>query len=254
MPNVPVTSARDTFNQIGACRVVATTNQTGTYYNGPTNSGVGATFTYANGVLTIDSVTSNLYDRILFAGQTLGYQNGIYIVTQLGTSGSPAILTRVGDFQCIEQMRLAHYTPIGAGTINAGSIWTIVEPAPAGVGVPAVSGANNINFANVAASGSGVFLSTANNLSELNNPTAQAAALENLGFHSAKAAGAGGSATVTITDARIVAASVVVASIQSSANAVTIQKVTPSAGTLTILLSADPGANVIAYHSTTAAE
>jgi hypothetical protein len=242
------------YDGLTSARVVSTTNQTGTYFNGLTNNGVGATFTYATGVLTIDGVTINVGDSVLLAGQTAAFQNGIYICTVQGLVGVAAVLQRRNDFQNVEQMRTGQFISISAGTAGAGAMYVLVEPRPAAIGNPLVANANNINFDSSDLSGGGLFLSTANNLSELANPTAQAASLTNLGFHSAKATGAGGSATVTITDARITAASVVVASIQSSANAVSIQKVTPGAGTLVILLSADPGANVLSYHSTSAVQ
>jgi hypothetical protein len=70
------------------------------------------------------------------------------------------------------------------------------------------------------------------------------------GIHAAKYTNAGGSATVSITDSAITTSSVVVAAIQSSANAVTIEKVTPGSGTLTVLCSGDPGASVISYIAT----
>lgn len=59
---------------------------------------------------------------------------------------------------------------------------------------------------------------------------------------------AGGSATVAITVTGVVTGDIVFAQIQASTNAVTVQKVTPTANTITVLLSGDPGAStVIAY-------
>lgn len=153
--------------QLAAVRLVAATNQSGTYFNGPLNNGVQSTFTYATGVLTIDSVVANLNDYILIAGQTLAYQNGIYQVTTAGAVGVSAVLQRRGDLQCIEQLRIGHYVPVGAGTVYGGSMWTLIEPKPAAIGVPIVSGANNIEFATITASGSGLFLEAANNLSDV---------------------------------------------------------------------------------------
>lgn len=246
----------NTFKQLGAVRAVANTNQAVTYFNGATNNGVGATATYATGALVIDGVTLSLNDQVLLAAQTLAYQNGIYQVTTAGATGVAAVLTRRGDFQCREQIKGGQYVPVAAGTAYAGSMWVLVEPFPAAIGVPLVSGANNIVFDSTALSGSALFLQTANNLSEISaaGAAAQGSSLTNLGIHSAKAVGAGGSASVTITDARIAAANVVVASIQASINAVTIQKVTPGAGSMTVLCSADPGANTISYIAISAAQ
>jgi hypothetical protein len=79
-------------------------------------------------------------------------------------------------------------------------------------------------------------------------------ALTALGFYAAKYTNAGGSATTTITDANIVASSIVVADWASQANAAQIEKVTPAAGSLVILSSADPGASVLNYSATPVSE
>lgn len=168
--------------QLASVRLVAATNQSGTYFNGSLNNGVGATFTYATGALTIDSVAVLLNDYVLLAGQTAAYENGIYQCTVQGATGVAAVLTRRGDFQCIEQMRGGAYVPVSAGTVYGGSVWTFIEPYPAAVGVPVVSGANNINFATITASGSSLFLQVANNLSDVASaPTS----VTNLGFSQA---------------------------------------------------------------------
>jgi hypothetical protein len=138
--------ALNASTQLAPVRLVATSNQSGSYVNGPLNNGVGATFTYATGVLTLDSVVVNLNDFILLSGQTLLYQNGIYQCTQQGATGVAAVLTRRGDFQCIEQLKIGQNVFIGAGTTNAGASAVLVEPMPAAFGNPIVSGANNIKF------------------------------------------------------------------------------------------------------------
>lgn len=116
-------------------RLVATTNQTGTYYNGPLNNGVKATFTYATGALTIDSIDVEVGDSIALVGQTNDNENGIYVCTQAGATGVSAILQRRGDMQCIEQLKAGLWTSVGAGTVSAGSIFVIAEPLPAIFGV-----------------------------------------------------------------------------------------------------------------------
>lgn len=126
-------------------RLVAASNQSGTYFNGPSNNGVGATFTYATGALTIDSVAVNVNDRILFAAQSSAWQNGIYICTQAGATGVAAILQRAEDMQSIEQTFTGQYVSVKGGTTYGGSIWTLIEPFPAALGQPIT--ANNVVFA-----------------------------------------------------------------------------------------------------------
>lgn len=79
-------------------------------------------------------------------------------------------------------------------------------------------------------------------------------ALTASGLYAAQGANAGGSATTAITDANILSTSIVTANWASSANAVSINKVTATGGTLTILSSGDPGASVLSYIATPVAE
>lgn len=153
-------SALNTFKQLGSVRVVATGNQSGTYFNGPTNNGVGATLTYATGALTIDGVSIKVGDDVLLAGQTSAYQNGIYTCITAGATGVAAVLQRRGDFQSIEQIKTGQYVPVGAGTSYAGTLWVVGENLPAAIGNPTVSGANNINFYNSTSPGNFTYPTT----------------------------------------------------------------------------------------------
>lgn len=123
------------YDGLTACRVVATSNQSGTYFNGQLNNGVGATLTYATGVLTIDSVTIVQGDSVALTAQTNGNENGIYICTVTGAVGVSAVLQRRADMQCIEQLKIGQWTTIGAGTVSAGSMFVVVEPLPAHFGI-----------------------------------------------------------------------------------------------------------------------
>lgn len=134
-----------------AVALISGTNVSSTYSNGPTNNGVGATLTVAASSLTIDSVVTVVGDRVLLAGQTSSFQNGIYQVTSIGTT---VVLTRSGDFQSIEQMQLGATVAAYAGTGNAGRTFTLISPLPGAVGVDgivfsaptaAVSGATVLN-------------------------------------------------------------------------------------------------------------
>jgi hypothetical protein len=122
------------FNDLTPARVVATSNVTGTYYNGPSNNGVGATFTVAASSLTIDGVTLIVQDRVLLQNQTSSLQNGIYIVSLIS---STVVLTRAFDQQNIEQLKGGQFVFISAGTANAGSVFALVEPLPQVIGTNA---------------------------------------------------------------------------------------------------------------------
>lgn len=120
------------YNVITPVRVVATTNVAGTYANGPANNGVGATLTVAASSLTIDSVVVAVGDRVLLQSQSSAYQNGIYVVKAIA---STVILQRSDDMQNIEQLKAGQFTIVGAGTVNQGAAFSLVEPLPQVIGV-----------------------------------------------------------------------------------------------------------------------
>ena len=131
-------------------RLASTSNVAGTYYNGPNNNGVGATLTVAASSLTIDSVVCNVGDRVLLQTQTTTYQQGVYIVESIG---STVVLQRAADQQNIEQLKAGEYVAVGAGSVNAGNFYTLVEPLPQAIGVDAIvfnadPSAGGVSFSN----------------------------------------------------------------------------------------------------------
>jgi hypothetical protein len=78
-------------------RVESPINLNATYNNG--TAGVGATLTNAGtqAALVIDGVTVNVADRVLVYEQTNQTQNGVYVVTNVGSGSTNWILTRSSD-------------------------------------------------------------------------------------------------------------------------------------------------------------
>jgi hypothetical protein len=78
-------------------RVESPINLNATYNNG--TAGVGATLTNAGtqAVLVIDGVTVSVADRVLVYQQTTQTQNGIYVVSDVGSGSTNWILTRSSD-------------------------------------------------------------------------------------------------------------------------------------------------------------
>lgn len=78
-------------------RVESPTNLNATYNNG--TAGVGATLTNAGtqAALVIDGVTVSAADRVLIYTQTTQTQNGIYVVTDVGSGSTNWVLTRSSD-------------------------------------------------------------------------------------------------------------------------------------------------------------
>ncbi len=87
----------------------------------PAGTGVGKTLTAdANGALTVDGVAVANADRILVKDQVAGDDNGIYVVTDLGSGGTPFILTRATDFDTAAEAKKGLQIPVTAGTANTG--------------------------------------------------------------------------------------------------------------------------------------
>lgn len=226
-------------------RVVSTSNVSGTYNNGITNNGVGATLTVAASSLTIDSVVVNVGDRVLLVAQTAANENGIYIVDSIG---STVVLKRSDDMNDIENMKAGLAIGIGAGTANAGSVWTLVEPLPNTFGV------SNMVWESAQAPGGGsATFSNLNVTTALNLPSAYAttlvaatdavAGITALGIkRGTTTAYAGGGTSNAFTATGLVATDIVVAQMLNSTNNVSITQAVPTANTLTIRFSADPGA------------
>jgi len=240
-------------------RVAATANVAGTYSNGPSNNGVGATLTIAASSLTVDSVVVVVSDRILLSLQTNANENGIYVVNSIS---STVVLQRAADQQNIEQLHIGQYVTAGAGTVNAGAAFVVVEPLPAHFGI------DGLVFASAVASGLGTMSTqnanavaiTGGSISGITplpvasggtNAATGPLALTSLGVKRATTAAYGGGGTSNaFTATGLAATDIVVATILASTNAVSIAKAVPTADTLTVTFSADPGAGTtVQWHA-----
>lgn len=113
-----------------AVAVVAAT--TGVLPNTPTYSngvgGIGATLTAgSNGVLTIDGYTPTINQRLLIKNQASAFQNGVYTISQLGTSLLPYILIRSLDYDQPSDINSTGAIPVINGTVNGTTQWVITS-------------------------------------------------------------------------------------------------------------------------------
>ena len=112
-----------------------------TYNNG--TSGVGATLTAnANGALTVDSTLTVVGYRVLVKNEVTQANNGVYTVTQVGSAGTPYILTRATDFDTagsgVDQIDEGDFFLVTSGTANANTAWVQQTPPPITVGTTAI--------------------------------------------------------------------------------------------------------------------
>ena len=112
-----------------------------TYNNG--TSGVGATLTgNANGALSVDSTLTVVAERILVKNEATQANNGVYVVTQVGTAGTPYILTRATDFNTVgtgvNQIDEGDFFLVTSGTANVNTAWVQQTAPPITVGTTAI--------------------------------------------------------------------------------------------------------------------
>lgn len=115
-----------------------TANLTGTYNNG--TSGVGATFTLtATGRLSFDGGNVNTNDRVLLKNQTTDLQNGIYVVTNQGSGGVSAVLTRAIDYDNGFEISNGDIVFCTLGTQNAGVTFVNTSTNPVTIGTSSIT-------------------------------------------------------------------------------------------------------------------
>ncbi len=119
-----------------SCRVGTTAALTVTYANGA--SGVGATLTNAGtqAALSIDGVALAVTNRVLVKDQASTFQNGIYVVSNIGSGATNWVLTRATDYDAPASNEVAEgsYTIVTFGTVNATNMFVETGLGPFTIG------------------------------------------------------------------------------------------------------------------------
>lgn len=119
-----------------SCRVGTTAALTVTYANGA--SGVGATLTNADtqAALEIDDIVLAVNDRVLVKDQASTFENGIYVVTNIGSGATNWVLTRSTDYDTAASNEVAEgsYTIVTYGTVNATNMFVETGLGPFTIG------------------------------------------------------------------------------------------------------------------------
>jgi hypothetical protein len=111
------------LNAHDAVSYASTANLTGTYNNG--TSGVGAKLTNSGtqAVFALDGYTFQASDvtngtRVLLKDQTFADQNGIYVITVLGSASTNWELTRASDYDTFPEVSAGDFAFVTSGTAN----------------------------------------------------------------------------------------------------------------------------------------
>ena len=95
-------------------KYASTANVAGTY-----NNGAGTITAGSNGALSIDGATPTASDRILLKNQTDATENGLYLVTTVGSGSAAYVLTRTPDADAAIEITGGAFVFVEAGTANA---------------------------------------------------------------------------------------------------------------------------------------
>lgn len=225
-----------------------------------TGTSASATFTITDPAISVNSV---VLARLQASGtsariETVLPANGSFVVT---ASVAPGAYT-LEYISILPSMPLQNAGVIAAKATVVGASATVVISnasitASSIVNVNCVSqtNASYVLTANATAGTLTIVFNTAPGASVISyTSVTPSTALTALGYYGAQYANAGGSTTITITDANITASSIVIADLASEANVASVYKVTPSASTLTLLVSADPGVSTVNYSATAVSE
>lgn len=152
-----------------SCRVGTVAALTVTYANGA--SGVGATLTNAGAqaALEIDDIVLAVNDRVLVKDQASTFENGIYVVTNIGSGATNWVLTRSTDYDTAASNEVAEgsYTIVTYGTVNATNMFVETGAGPFTIGT------TPIVFSDFSAASSitvGTGLTKVGNVISLTNP------------------------------------------------------------------------------------
>lgn len=125
-----VDAARSGLDVKQSVRLASTANVSVTYSNTGGTSARGQITAAPN---TLDGVSLAANDRILLKNQSTGAQNGIWVVTTLG-SGANGVWDRATDFDADAEVTAGAFVFVTEGTANADSGWVLTTNDPIVIG------------------------------------------------------------------------------------------------------------------------
>jgi hypothetical protein len=127
------------FTTYNSCIAATTLNLNATYNNG--TAGVGATLTNAGAQapLTLDGVNLATGDRVLIKNQSSTFQNGIYVVTTVGTLSTNWVLTRATDYNQPGEISYLGVVAITQGASQAGLVFQESSQGPFVIGTSPIT-------------------------------------------------------------------------------------------------------------------
>ena len=109
-----ISEVTTSYDVKASVKYATTANVAGTY-----NNGAGTITAGSNGAFTIDGATPSANDRVLLKNQTTATQNGLYLVTTVGSGAAAYVLTRTPDADAAIEITGGAFVFVEAGTANA---------------------------------------------------------------------------------------------------------------------------------------
>lgn len=127
------------FTTYQSCIAASTIALTATYDNG--TAGVGATLTNAGAqaAITLDGVTLAVDDRVLIKNQVSTAENGIYVVTNIGSASTNWVLTRATDYDQASEIVYLGIVLINQGASQKGIIYQEMSQGPFVIGTSPIT-------------------------------------------------------------------------------------------------------------------
>jgi hypothetical protein len=127
---------------------------------------------------SFDGITLAFADRVLYASETSTDRkyHGIYVVTNIGSAGTPWVLTRSSDSDNLtitSEVKSGLFVLVTAGTLYTGSGWVLTTANPITLNTTELdftqfSAVNNVTLANIGG-GQGIYASTVGSTYNLNS-------------------------------------------------------------------------------------
>jgi hypothetical protein len=129
---------------------------------------------------SVDGVNLSLNDRILVTGQTTGSQNGLYLVTTLG-SGSNGTWARTSDGNENGEIEAGMIVMVTEGTIYADTQWKLITDDPITIGTTALTFTQNYMANSISSGTSNVVVNSNANVTVSSAGTANVLTVSNTG-------------------------------------------------------------------------
>jgi hypothetical protein len=143
---------------------------------------------------SVDGINLSLNDRVLVTGQSTGSQNGLYLVTTLG-SGANGTWARTSDGNENGEIEAGMIVMVTEGTIYADTQWKLITDDPIVIGTTALTFTQNYMANSISGGTSNVVVNSNANVTVSSAGTANVLTVSNTGAFVSGVASASGNVT-----------------------------------------------------------